>query len=74
MMMKKLLRLLSTAAAGIMAFTMIPKLPETEVNAADPDRYTVLVLDTSGSMRGTPMIKEREAAEKFCTDILNAGG
>ena len=74
MMMKKFLRLLSTAAAGIMAFTMIPKLPETEVNAADPDRYTVLVLDTSGSMRGTPMIKEREAAEKFCTDILNAGG
>ena len=74
MMMKKFLRLLSTAAAGIMAFTMIPKLPATEVNAADPDRYTVLVLDTSGSMRGTPMIKEREAAEKFCTDILNAGG
>lgn len=74
MMMKKFLRLLSTAAAGIVAFSVLPKLPEAEVTAADPDRYTVLVLDTSGSMSGTPMIKEREAAEKFCNDILSANG
>ena len=73
-MMKKLHKLLSVAAAGIMAFAVVPRLPEADVVAADPDRYTVLVLDTSGSMWGTPMTKEREAAEKFCNDILDAEG
>ena len=49
-------------------------LPATEASAAGADRYTVLVLDTSGSMSGTPMQREREAAEKFCTDMLSAEG
>ena len=74
MMMKNCLRLLSTAAAGIIAFTMLPKLPDKVADAAGNDRYTVLVLDASGSMWGTPAAKQREAAQKFCSDILSAEG
>lgn len=37
-------------------------------------RYTVLVLDTSGSMSGTPMRVARQAAIKFCQSVLKAGG
>lgn len=47
------------------------------VNAAskkDVRRYSVLILDTSGSMNGTPMQKQREAAIKFCESVLKAEG
>lgn len=37
-------------------------------------RYTVLILDTSGSMGGTPRTVQKEAAIKFCSAVLNAGG
>lgn len=37
-------------------------------------RYTVLVLDTSGSMSGTPMTVAKQAAVKFCQSVLKAGG
>ena len=37
-------------------------------------RYTVLVIDVSGSMRGTPMTTLKSAANKFCDDILKADG
>lgn len=37
-------------------------------------RYTVLVIDVSGSMRGTPMTTLKSAANKFCDDNLKADG
>jgi uncharacterized repeat protein (TIGR02543 family) len=37
-------------------------------------RYTVLALDTSGSMSGSPMTAAKAAAIKFCEDILKANG
>ena len=37
-------------------------------------RYTVLVLDTSGSMTGLPMQKAKAAANKFVTQMLAAKG
>lgn len=45
-------------------------------NAADKEtvRYTALILDTSGSMSGTPAQKQKEAAIKFCEAMLNAEG
>ena len=66
-----------TAAAMLSLSTVLSAaltMSAAEVSAAAADRYTVLVLDTSGSMSGTPMQKEREAAEKFCTDLLAASG
>ena len=37
-------------------------------------RYIVLMLDASGSMRGTPAEKQKEAAKEFCKTILKASG
>lgn len=37
-------------------------------------RYTVLVLDTSGSMYGTAMSVAKKAAVKFCESVLKAAG
>ena len=74
-MMKKPLRFLATLAAGVIAFSAIPTFTSEDVEAASgPKRYTVLILDASGSMSGTPEVKQREAAKKFCEDILSAPG
>ncbi len=37
-------------------------------------RDTVLLLDASGSMYGTPMAEMKEAAKIFCSDVLAANG
>ena len=36
------------------------------------NRYTVLILDASGSMEGTPASKQRQAAIKFCETVFNS--
>lgn len=36
--------------------------------------YTTLLLDTSGSMYGTPRDKQKEAAKEFCKKILDSSG
>jgi uncharacterized repeat protein (TIGR02543 family) len=36
--------------------------------------YTALLLDTSGSMYGTPREKQKEAAKEFCQKILKSSG
>lgn len=38
------------------------------------NRYIVLMLDISSSMRGTPLAKEKAAAVEFCKKILASGG
>ena len=43
-------------------------------DAENVTRYTVLALDTSGSMAGTPMNYAKAAAIKFCDSILSANG
>lgn len=42
----------------------------TSVRVASQGRDTVLVLDISGSMRGTPMTELKKAAQQFCDDLL----
>lgn len=42
--------------------------------ASTTARYSVLVLDISGSMRGTPIERMKEAAKKFCASALKADG
>lgn len=37
-------------------------------------RYTVLVLDQSGSMEGVPMTNMKKAAVRFCTQVFGAKG
>lgn len=84
-MMKK--RFLSMLLAILMVLSLVPGsvfaediLPiENEMNdestsTEEVTRYTVLVLDTSGSMRGNPATKQNIAATKFCESILAAKG
>lgn len=49
-------------------------LAEDEFTNTDVIRYTVLLLDCSGSMRNTPIVKMRAAATKFCEQVLQANG
>ena len=42
--------------------------------AEDVVRYSVLILDSSGSMSGTPAAKQKTAAIKFCDAVLKAAG
>lgn len=59
-----------------MIMTMIaPNSGETAKAAAtEISRYSVLVLDRSGSMSGTPMTVMKQAAIKFCESVLKADG
>lgn len=63
---------------AIIAGLFADLFPTSQVMAADQtqevERYTVLLLDTSGSMSGRPMEVAREAAQKFCISMLNAPG
>ncbi|MCD7822653.1 MAG: VWA domain-containing protein [Oscillospiraceae bacterium] len=42
--------------------------------SSDIVRYCVLILDTSGSMSGTPLTVQKQAAIKFCESVLEAEG
>ena len=47
---------------------------QTFANTNDVKRYTVLVLDRSGSMSGTPLTALKKASIKFCDSVLKADG
>lgn len=48
------------------------------VNAAsfptDGTRYTILAIDLSGSMSGTPLDAAKKSAKKFCASMMSSGG
>ncbi len=43
-------------------------------NGGNTVRYSVVILDTSGSMSGTPSSVQKQAAIKFCESVLAADG
>ncbi len=47
------------------------KVDKEEMPASVAKRYTVLVLDESGSMYGSPVDSLKTAAKNFCTTVLN---
>lgn len=47
---------------------------QTNNSTTPVERYTVLVLDCSGSMSGTPMTRVKEAAASFCRQVITAAG
>lgn len=74
--MKRTKRLLSTLLALCMVLAMLPATAMAAGNGNDSsliptERYTVLVLDHSGSMRGQPIEQMKDAAKKFCEVIKN---
>ena len=76
--MKKFFRLLSIVLALVITLSLSTLLPAEKVNADSEDkpkeRYTVLVLDTSGSMYGKPIEGAKKALQKFCNDVKTADG
>ena len=71
--MKRTKRLLSTLLALCMVLAMLPATAmaagNTEPAKKPVDRYTVLVLDQSGSMYGKPLEQMKAAALKFCDAV-----
>ena len=71
--MKRTKRLLSTLLALCMVLAMLPATAmaagNTEPAKKPVDRYTVLVLDQSGSMYGDPLEQMKAAALKFCDAV-----
>ncbi len=65
-----------TLTDAIMPVSEQPALRASGIQStsADTKRYSVLVLDTSGSMRGTPLTRTKQAAVKFCEQVLAAEG
>lgn len=47
---------------------------EATVTVTQKQRDTILVLDCSGSMRGTPLTEMKQSAINFCNDLLNNDG
>lgn len=52
----------------------VVSLKRTLQTTSTTNRYTVLVLDISGSMSGTPIYTMKAAASKFCEEVLKADG
>ena len=54
-------------------FAMIP-ISGQALSQNDIVRYSVLILDTSGSMAGAPHVVQNKAAKIFCDSVLAADG
>ena len=48
------------------------KSPSTNPSSSSNTRYSVLVLDVSGSMRGSRITEVKKAAKGFCSQVLNS--
>ena len=67
-------RLLSFVLAFTMAFLLIPFNAFAADGSSGVKRDIVLMLDVSSSMRGTPFTTMKEAAAKFCQQLLASSG
>ena len=66
--MKRTKRLLSTLLALCMVLAMLPATAMAS-GREQINRWTVLVLDHSGSMRNDPIEQLKKAASKFCDEV-----
>lgn len=56
------------------ALNRFSQVPMPMAAGDDVQRYTVLILDTSGSMSGAPATAQKAAAIKFCESVMKADG
>lgn len=66
-------RIISILLVFILMFTMVMPTVAASTKPLEK-RDTVLLLDVSGSMWGTPISVMKSAAKKFCDSVLNASG
>ncbi len=65
----------STVITAIVEGTSVESLVSVvKKSTVKTKRYNVLILDISGSMEGTPLKREKEAAKRFCKTVLNTDG
>ena len=74
--MRKNVKIMCLVLAIVLLVGLMPvsAANATEKQEKSAARYTVLILDISGSMSGTPENAQREAAKKFCEAMLSSGG
>ncbi len=69
-------KIFSLILATLILVTCCPLSVFAETNSKNRDivRYSVLILDASGSMYGTPCSVQKAAANSFCNTVINAEG
>lgn len=72
--MKK--KLFTVIMSALLVASQIPAstISAEEVQAKDLTRYSVLVLDSSGSMRNRPITALKQAAKTFCENVTTSNG
>ena len=68
--MKKLQKILAIILVIVISISSLA-VTSFAATGSSKDRYSVLVLDVSGSMSGTPVAELKEGATAFCEQILN---
>ena len=71
---KKGASFLLAVTVAFLCFTTREAKADTYLEPVGGTREVVLVLDSSGSMQGTPMTAMKTAAKKFCDQLLSAEG
>lgn len=69
-------KVFSVVLSALFAASQIPAstISAAEVGAKDLTRYSVLVLDSSGSMRNRPITALKQAAKTFCENVTTSNG
>lgn len=71
---KKIKRIIALLLAVSMIIGSTPTTLNVYADTTTSDRYSVLILDTSGSMDGVPLSAMKKAAIKFCASLSQAPG
>lgn len=71
---KKIKRIIALLLAVSMIIGSTPTTLNVYADTTTSDRYSVLILDTSGSLDGVPLSAMKKAAIKFCASLSQAPG
>ncbi len=72
--MKKIISLLMSLVMLVSTFSCFALPTNASESSNSTERYSVLILDDSGSMSGKPMTVQKQSAKKFCNSVLKSKG
>lgn len=70
--MKKVISLLMSLVMLVSVFSCFALPTNASESSNSTERYSVLILDDSGSMSGRPMTVQKQSAKKFCNSVLKS--